>query len=413
MKKRKIVGPAIVGNIVEYYDFGIYAVYAKIIGELFFPSSSEFLQTLSSLAVFAVGFLMRPVGGVFFGHIGDRVGRKAALTISVIGMALATLCIGLLPGYREIGVMAPILLVLIRLFQGMCVGGEGAGSAIFILEHLEGYKPGLIGGIVQASNMFGALLANFVAIVVGNFYGNDDFAWRIGFFFGGAMGVVGLYLRFSVTETPQFQDVKESNKLVKMPLLQAMRDKWRRLILIAALGGSTSAMAYIIRGYFNTYFIQTLEYSDQDSKYFTATSLFIFILFLPMFGIMADRVGYRKFLYIVSYTIVATVIPIFMLISNEAHDVSLVFIGLFLFSLLSAAICAPAYPYAASALSPELRYSGVAFSWNMGIAIFGGTTPAISSMLAQGIAPYAPSFYLVLMALLFIKVSFLTRKDKH
>jgi MHS family proline/betaine transporter-like MFS transporter len=132
-----------------------------------------------------------------------------------------------------------------------------------------------------------------------------------------------------------------------------------------------------------------------------------------MFGLMADRVGYRKFLYIVSYTIVATVIPIFMLIANADHDVALVFLGLFLFALLSAAICAPAYPYAASALSPELRYSGVAFSWNMGIAIFGGTTPAICSMLAEGITPYAPSFYLVLMALLFIKVSFLTRKDKH
>ncbi len=413
MKKRKIVGPAIVGNIVEYYDFGIYAVYASIIGRLFFPSSSEFLQTLSSLAVFAVGFLMRPVGGVFFGHIGDRLGRKTALTISVIGMAIATLCIALLPGYKEIGIMAPILLVVIRLFQGMCVGGEGAGSAIFILEHLDGYKPGLIGGIVQASNMFGALLANFVAIMIHHFYGDDDFAWRIGFYIGGAMGVIGLYLRFNLSETPQFKDVKAKNLLVKMPLLTAITKKWQRLLVIGFLGGSTSAMAYVIRGYFNTYFLQALKYSEEETLYFTAFSLFSFISFLPMFGLMADRVGYRKFLYIVCYTIMITVVPIFMMIATPSHDPTIVFFGLFLFSLLSAAICAPAYPYAISALSPELRYSGVAFSWNMGIAIFGGTTPVICSILAQGVAPYAPSFYLILMAFLFMKVSFLTRKDKH
>lgn len=413
MKKRKIVAPAIVGNIVEYYDFGIYAVYASIIGKLFFPSHSEFLQTLSALAVFAVGFLMRPIGGVFFGHIGDRVGRKTALTISVVGMAIATLCIGLLPSYHEIGVLAPTLLVVIRLFQGMCVGGEGAGSAIFILEHLEGYKPGLIGGIVQASNMFGTLLANFVGILIYHFFGESEFAWRLGFIVGGAMGVIGLYLRFNVSETPQFKDAKEGGRTVRAPLKLAITEKWRRLILIAFLGGVTSAMAYIIRGYFNVFFLQVLHYTERDALYFTAFSLFSFIMFLPIFGIMADKVGYRKFLYIVCYTIIITVVPIFMMISVPTHNLACVFFGLFVFSLLAAAVCAPSYPYAVSALSPELRYSGVAFSWNMGIAVFGGTTPAISRILSQKLAVFAPSFYLAFISMLFIVVTFLTRKDKH
>ena len=135
-KKRKIISSAIVGNIVEYYDFGIYAVYASTIGKLFFPSSSHFIEALAALSVFAIGFLMRPIGGMVFGHIGDIIGRKTALTISILGMAISSIMIGILPDYNTIGIIAPILLVLIRLFQGLCIGGEGAGSAIFIMEHL-------------------------------------------------------------------------------------------------------------------------------------------------------------------------------------------------------------------------------------------------------------------------------------
>lgn len=413
MRKRKVVGSALVGNIVEYYDFGIYAVYAKTIGALFFPAGDEYTQILMTLSVFAVGFLMRPIGGMVFGHIGDIFGRKVALTISIVLMAICTMAIGLLPTYATIGIFAPILLVLIRLVQGICVGGESAGSAIFILEHLEGYKPGFVGSIVMASNMMGTLLANFVGILIASLFSEHEYAWRFGFLLGGLMGLTGLYMRYNVSETPVFQAKKEENLIVKSPLLDAINKSWRRLLVVCFLGGVTAALAYMVRGYFNVYFEFNLKYDKVTAGYFTSFALFAMIIMMPFFGILADKIGYRKFLYITCYVIIFSVIPIFMMITEPSHDISKVVFAIFLFAMLASAICAPAYPYAISAFAPELRYSGVAVSWNIGIALFGGTTPAISGFLVKNFGINAPALYIVAMCTCFIIISFLTRRDKH
>ncbi len=413
MKKRKIVGSALVGNIVEYYDFGIYAVYAKTIAVLYFPMTDHFTQILLTLSVFAIGFLMRPIGGMIFGHIGDVFGRKTALTLSIVLMAFCTMAIGFLPSYDTIGILAPILLVVIRLVQGICVGGESAGSAIFILEHLEGYKPGLVGSVVMASNMMGTLLANFVGIIILHFFGDNDFAWRYGFFLGGIMGLTGLYMRFNVSETPVFQARKDENLTVKSPLLNVVQKSWRRLLVVCFLGGVTAALAYTVRGYFNVFFEVNLNYSAKDARHLTSFALFVMIIVMPFFGVLADKIGYRKFLYITCYVIIITVIPIFMLIVNADHCIPKVLFAVFLFAMLASAICAPAYPYAINAFAPELRYSGVAVSWNTGIALFGGTTPAISQFLSGKVGVYAPAYYIVAMCVGFIIISFLTRRDKH
>jgi MHS family proline/betaine transporter-like MFS transporter len=412
-KKRKIISSAIVGNVVEYYDFGIYAVYASTIGRLFFASSGHFVQALAALSVFAIGFLMRPIGGIFFGHIGDIWGRKTALTISILGMAASSIAIGLLPSYEDIGVLAPVLLVIIRLFQGLCIGGEGAGSAIFIMEHLQGYKPGLMGSIVMASNMIGTLLANFMGIIIMKLIGDTDYNWRIGFLLGGLMGSIGIYMRTHLTETPQFAEVKKNNEVVKFPLLSVIQNSGLRLLLVGSLGGMTASVAYMIRGYFNTFFTDVLEYSKDMAMYFTSFSLWVMICSLPFFGILADRIGYRKFLYKISYLIIICVVPVFVMLTNDSHNIVYVMLALLLYGLLAAAICAPAYPYAISAFSPEYRYSGVAFSWNVGIALFGGTTAPIAHILSKYFGPVAPAFYIIFMVLAFIFVTALTRKDKH
>jgi MHS family proline/betaine transporter-like MFS transporter len=413
MKKRKIVGSAILGNIVEYYDFGIYAVFATKIGEVFFASSDPFIQTLLALSVFAVGFLMRPLGGFFFGHIGDRFGRKVALTISIIGMAACTFLIGILPSYAQIGIAAPIILVIIRLFQGLCVGGESAGVAIFILEHLEGYKPGLIGGIVMASNMVGTLLAYFVGMGIHSFCGDSSFidCWRYGFILGGFMGLIGLYMRSQLHETPRFASKKANNEIEKRPLFKAFQKHWQRMIVVMFLGGVTSAVAYTIRGYLKTYFETQMLYTEDQAIYFTTIGLFIMIVFMPIFGIVGDKVGYRKFFYGICYIVMFTIVPIYGLLASP-DDVSSVILGMILLGLVASAICAPAYPYAIQAFEVELRYSGVAFSWNMGLALFGGTTPAISAMLCQKYGTIAPAYYLVALSLAFITISYMTRRHK-
>jgi MHS family proline/betaine transporter-like MFS transporter len=406
MKKKKLVGSAIVGNIVEYYDFGLYAVFVTTIGQLFFPESSDkIVQTLQAFSVFALGFMMRPLGGVFFGYIGDKFGRKTSLTISLLGMAFCTFCIGIIPTYHDIGITSTILLVLIRLFQGLCVGGQGAAVAIFVLEHTEGYRPGLIGSIVMASNMVGTLFATFIGIIIQHFC-PDGSCWRAAFYLGGFLGLIGLWMRYSLTETPAFIKSKQNKTLVKNPLSKAIKSHWRSMLLVMLLGGSTSAVAYTIRGYMNAFFLEVMQYSQADALYFQSCALITMIATLPAFGILADRVGYRKFFYIVCYIIILVAVPIYSLMANYEHNLILTFLGVFLMGILSAAICAPSYPYAIKSFEVELRFSGVATSWNLGNALLGGTTPLISTYLTRELSsPIAPAFYLIAVAfaLLFIK----------
>jgi MHS family proline/betaine transporter-like MFS transporter len=411
-KKRKVVGPAIVGNIVEYYDFGVYAVYAVVISNVFFPAvMPDHLRILYTFSIFAMGFFMRPLGGIFFGYIGDKFGRKASLTISILGMAFCTFGIGLLPGYETIGVLAPLLLILMRMFQGLCVGGEGAAVAIFILEHTEGYRPGLMGSIVMASNMVGTLLATFVAIIIKKFFGDETMYWRYAFFLGGFIGLIGLYMRYSLSETPAFEAKKKNNQLLKNPLKEAFRTHWKSMLLVLFLGGTTSAVAYTIRGYLTAFFTEVMFYPREDALFLTSIALFCMIVFMPLFGIVADKMGYRKFFFTVCYTVIFTIIPVFMLIANPIENIGYVMLGILLLSALASAICAPAYPYAIKSFEVELRFSGVASSWNLGNALLGGTTPAICVYFTEVMhTPIAPAFYLIVVSLALIIVKYWTTR---
>ena len=410
MRKTKIVGSAIVGNIVEYYDFGIYAVFTTIIGRLFFPASDEFLQTMLAFSVFALGFMMRPIGGAFFGFIGDRFGRKVALTSSIIGMAIATLCLAVLPGYEQIGVLAPILLIIIRLFQGLCIGGEGAGAAIFILEHIGSYRPGLIGSIIMASNMIGTLFAILIGIIINHFFVGSEFGWRYGFALGGLLGLTGLYLRHHVSETPVFQAMSKKRKL-ELPFVQVIRYRWRRLLVVSCLSGVATSVAYTIRAYLNVFFLQFMGFTSTEALFLTAICLFSFVIVLPIFGLLSDKVGYHKFIKISSVFLIIFALPIFKMISSP--NIAIILLGLFIISMLAAAISAPAYPYAIENFSPILRYSGVALSWNIGNALFGGTAPTIETYLAKSFGPEAPAFYLIFIAVLFLIMSYFTKSSKY
>jgi MHS family proline/betaine transporter-like MFS transporter len=411
MRKTKIVGSALIGNIVEYYDFGIYAVFTVTIGKLFFPSEDTLSETMMAFFVFALGFMMRPIGGAVFGHIGDKFGRKVALSISIIGMAIATFCIAMLPTYQQIGVAAPILLIIIRLFQGLFIGGEGAGSAVFILEHLQGYRPGLIGSIIMASNMLGTLFAILVGIIINQFFIEDDFSWRYGFMLGGIMGLTGLYLRNHVSETPAFKKIKKMNKEKDLPLLRVIKGKWRRILVISCLSGLATSVAYMIRAYLNVFFLRFMNYSSTDALLLTAFSLIAFVVVLPIFGLLSDRVGYRKFVKIAAWIIILFALPTFHFLSS--NDIRIVLLGIVMISMLAASISAPALPYAIQNFSPALRYSGVALSWNLGNALFGGTAPTIATYLTNSFGFQAPAFYIVGLAFLFLFMSYFMRTFKN
>ena len=354
-----------------------------------------------AFSVFAFGFLMRPLGGIIFGYIGDKLGRRISLNISIVGMAGSTLVIGILPSYASIGMLAPIILILVRLIQGLCVGGEGTGSAVFILEHMANKRLSLAGSIVMASNIFGTLLANAVGIGISKLVGLDDFTWRFGFILGAVLGVVGVYFRSSNEETPAFKEIKESKLISSNPFSEVINNKKYAIASVIAVAAAASSIAYLIRGYFGTFFAYSLGYSSEISLYYTSFTLLVLVLFLPIFGIVADKVGYGNFLFIGALIVIVSAVPLFYAITAATSSVT-VYSAVIWVGLLAAAMCAPAYPYAMKSFPPELRYSGVALGWNVGNALFGGTTPFICTFLVSKFGVIAPAYYIMGTSSLFI-----------
>ena len=404
--KIKIIFPTLLGSVVEYYDFGIYAVFVPIISSLFFPQSSQFIQILCTFIVFAFGFLMRPLGGFVFGFIGDRFGRKIALNISIMGMAISTLSLGALPTYDQIGIYSTVILVIIRVVQGLCIGGEGAGAAIFMLEHLSNKSLSFIGSMIMAASMFGTLFANLVGLSIEHWFGLDHFTWRYGFFLGATLGLFGAVIRAVCgEETPIFDELKNNNRILKTPFITLMREKWKTVMLAVGIACIATSTAYMIRGYLNTYFIQILRYDVRDAFCFTSFSLIALIMLLPIFALISNFIGHVRFFTVIAIALIFLIFPIFHLISNKAQDVYSVYLGLSILSALAAAISAPAYPYIINAFPPEFRYSGVAVGWNIGNALFGGTTPVVSAVLVEEFGVEAPAYYLVSTAIIFLIIS--------
>jgi len=395
MKKKSslhLISAALVGHILEFFDFTMFMVFAVTIGESFFPTESKFAQVLLSLAVFAVGFLMRPIGGLYFGHIGDRYGRKQALTFSVMAMAAFTFGIALLPDYNSIGILAPVILVLLRLGQGFCVGGEGTGAAVFLLEHLDKLKPGFVGGIVNAGLISGILLAMLTGIILKTTFGENNDAWRYAFLIGGCVGVVGVYIRMTITETPVFSMMQKKQELSKLPIKEVLNGNKNNIIFAILYSGLFGVSGYLVVGFLNLFLTTILEYDPVLSLYFAAYGALTMVFMLPMFGMISDEIGYVKTMKVTCILVLLTSVPIFQLLSS--NEISNVFAGVFCLSALSAAIHAPMYPLMMKMFSPSQRYSGIAFCMNIGIAIFGGTCSIICLWLIQQTnSLFAPAYY--------------------
>lgn len=399
--KAKVVLGAITGNIVEYYDFGIYAIFATIIGRLFFPSNDSETDRILAFGVFSIGFMMRPLGGLVFGYIGDNFGRRKALIASIIGMSLSTLGIGLLPSYDSIGIAAPIILVLIRMIQGLCIGGEGTGSAIYILEHMNKSKASLMASLVMTSNIVGTLIANVFAMILEITIGINDYTWRYCFFIGALMGCISLYFRIRNDETPEFKKMREDKqKIIKTPVTNLIQRKKYAVLSIFAIASSATSMTYIVRGYLNSCFTDGLHYSTTESLQYTIFTLTCLTILFPIFGLLTDRFSTIKILNFGVFFILISVVFVWYLIVYT-HGISQ-YIGLFLIAVMGAAMGAPAYPHAIQSFPPEIRYSGVALGWNLGNAIFGGTTPMICTILFESFGPIAPAFYLMFTASTFL-----------
>ena len=408
-KRRSIFLSAISGNVLEYYDFTVYAVFSLAIGQAFFPSGSQVIQTLSSLSVFAVGFIMRPIGGIIFGFIADKYGRRVSLIISMLGMTMTTFTIGLIPGYSDIGYGAPILLVMMRLIQGLCISGEGAGSAIFILEHYQNLRPGFTAGIVHASNIAGTLLASFVGIILEQLFPELEFAWRFAFILGGIMGIIGFYFRLRVSETPIFEMLAEKKRTLKMPFMHVIRSSWPAMLITCCLGGSASSLVYIIKTYINIFYYEVLGFDKTTALIYLSYSSVIMMLTMPLSGYISDHIGRFKMIIIASITIVIAATPAFMLLASL--EIWKQIVALTTIAMLGGFIAGTAYIFIISLFSAEERFTGVAFSYNLGVALFGGTSAVISRWLVEVTHLYhAPAFYVMITSLLFLAMAYSMKK---
>lgn len=410
MKQNKsIFFSAITGNILEYYDFTVYSVFATVIAQTFFPKADELAQLLMSLGVFAIGFITRPIGGILFGYIGDRYGRRISLIFSMLGMTVPTFSMGLIPSYEEIGIYAPAILIFLRLTQGLCISGEGTGAAIFLLEHYN-FRPGLITGLVHGSNIAGTIIASFVGMIINTYFFDIDYAWRFAFILGGFMGLVGFNLRLRVTETPIFNQLSEKKKTLKIPFFHVLKNSWRAMFLTFCVGGVASSIVYMVKTYIIIFYETVMHFDRVVSLAYSTYGYFIMMISMPLAGMIVDKIGKVKVMKFIVASIFCLALPTLYAMSlNESYQQ---IIALTILAMLAGSISGAAYIFVISLFSPEERFSGVGFSYNLGVATFGGTSAIISRLLVEytGLF-YAPAFYIMLTSSLFIIVMFIMKKE--
>lgn len=392
----RTVVAGVVGNVLEWYDFALYGFFAPTIGRLFFPSESRVASLLATYGVFALAFALRPLGGLVFGHIGDRIGRKKALELSVMLMAVPTTLLGLLPTYHDIGLAAPIVLTLIRGLQGISVGGEFIGSISFLGEHAPAGRRGLLGSWTSCSATLGAVLGSVVAAGV-NAWLPHEWGWRVPFCSGILVGLAGLWLRRGIAESPDFVRAASEGTLVRSPVLDALRHDRGPVLRTYGLAVLMSAGFYMPFVWMPTWLGHLRQPPLPGALTSNAITLAALAAMLPVEGWLSDRIGRRRALCAGAIAFAVVVCPLFLVLERGGDSAALAAqIG-----LAAAALYMGPCPAAFVELFPtRTRYSGVAIGYNAAQALCGGTAPLIATWLihVSGTAQ-AAAVYLMAAAL--------------
>jgi MHS family proline/betaine transporter-like MFS transporter len=398
---RQAVVGAGVGNTVEWYDFAIYGFLATYIADKFFPSTNDTAALLSTFAVFAVAFFMRPLGGFFFGPLGDRIGRKRVLAIVVVLMSVSTLGIGLVPSYESIGFAAPLLLVLLRCVQGFSAGGEYGSGACFLAEYAPTRHRGLVVAFLVWSVVIGFLLGSVTVTALGAMLSDDamnSYGWRIPFVIAGALGVVGLYIRLRLRDTPEFEALQETGEVAQSPLKEAMRTAWRPILQIVGLVIVHNVGFYVVFTYLPTYFTQTLGFTETDAFIsITVASVVALLLILPL-AALSDRVGRKPLLIAGAVGFAVCSYPLFSLL-NSGSLVAAIAAHAGLAAIESVFVSA-SLAAGAELFATRVRSTGYSIGYNVSVALFGGTAPYVATWLADRTGnDVAPAFYVIAAAI--------------
>lgn len=379
MKHGKIIFASIFGNALEFYDFTLYGAFAFIIAETYFPAASPTTAVLQSLGVFAVGFVMRPFGAAVFGYIGDKFGRRRALTLSILLMGIPTFVIGALPSYATIGWAAPVIIILCRLLQGLCTGGEYNGAAIFALEHVGKNSPGLTGGLITMSAGVGAMLAMGISMIACQEC-MPSWGWRAAFLVGTIASFWGWYVRTNMAESPAFQKMQSEHKIVKAPLKDALVNHKLAVFVTMVFGAFDGVLSYIVFVFIYIFLELHMQMDGMMAKALTFLSILVFTVGSPIMGHFLDRFNGRKFLLLCTVLIGLAVLPTFWLLQYGTWIT--VIAASILFGLMASSIAGAQHAFVQRLFPTKDRYSGIAFSFSVGMSI-GGLTPFVLTKILE------------------------------
>lgn len=397
---RRVAIASFVGTTVEFYDFYIYATAAALVlGEVFFLNLNQFQGTMASFATFAVGFIARPLSGMVFGHFGDRLGRKKMLVITMFLMGIATIAIGLLPSYAQVGIWAPALLIFFRILQGVAVGGEWGAAVLMASEHAPAGRKTFFASLPQMGSPAGLILAllSFRAVTSMTHENLISWGWRLPFLASFVLLIVGMFIRIRVNESPEFESVVKAEGIAKFPVAEVLRTAWVPILLAA--GATTISTA----GFFftSTFMISYVtSYLGMQKSTILDVLLMVTIIQLcsqPISALLAERYGNARFLAAAALLSMLAPYPMFLLVSTQSPVAMTVGISLAVIPL--SAVYAVIAGFMIAAFPTHLRYSGISIAYQFCCAVAGGTTPLIGTLIAgnykEGWLPLALYFSLL------------------
>jgi MHS family proline/betaine transporter-like MFS transporter len=397
-RTRTVIAGAI-GNVLEWYDFGLFGYFASVIAAEFFPGEDRMAGLLDTFGVFATGFLMRPIGGILFGLVGDRLGRKRALELSVLMMAVSTTALGLLPAYASIGLAAPVLLTLLRMLQGLSVGGEYIGSIAFLTEHAPPNRRGLYGSWSGCTVVLGTLLGSGVAALASQLLTpaqQHTWGWRVAFISGLVIGAAGLWLRMGVTESPDFEALHRAGRLAANPVSDALRHDRGAIVTTIGLTGLSSVGFYLPFVWMPTWLSKIIAHPLPENQAYASSTIALstLLILMPPLALLSDRIGRRPMYLAASAGFVLLSYPLLLLMSGGTFAAAVT-------GGLAFAVCSSLFGSCMGATMVELfptqtRYTGVAIGYNVGQAVLSGTAPLVAVWLVkQTGSELAPAFYLI------------------
>jgi len=411
MQKRVLAGGGI-GQFIEFYDFTLYGLSAVVLSQLFFPGTSALAGLLATFATFGVAFLVRPLGGMFFGALGDKIGRRKVLFITLISIGAATALIGLLPTYATIGAAAPALLVLCRMVQGFSAGGESVGAPAFVFEHAPVDRRGFWLTITLAATALPSVFGGTLILVLSSSMSSEAFmswGWRVPFLLALPMAFFGLWIRAKTEESDAFKKVlaKESSKEFS-PIREAFAENKVRMLQVIFVMGLTAMGFYFLSGYFVSYVQVTGNLSREHSLMANATAMLLYALLLPVGGLIGDRVGRKPMLIAGAAALALLSIPCFMLVTSGS--LTLAIMGQLLFVIPMCIYGGGCYTFFVEIFTTKTRFTSAAISYNVGYAIFGGSAPFVGTFLvSQTGVSAAPGYYMAAAAVIVFLLLTLTK----